>query len=377
MKKCILIPDSFKGTLTSRQAGEIMRTAVLAQYPSCEAIAIPVADGGEGTVDCFLEQGAAKVTADTVDPFGESLRASYARLDHTAVIEMASAAGLPLAEGRLDPCRASTYGVGMLISHAVKHGCRKIVLGLGGSCTTDAGIGMAQALGTRFYDENEREFTPRADEMTRISHFDRQNTERLLDGIQITAMCDVDNPLYGKNGAAYVYGPQKGAGPEACRLLDGNLRALAALIKQETGRDVSSLPGAGAAGGLGAGVMAFLHGFLQSGIDVMLDLIGFDRLLEGADLVFTGEGRIDGQTLHGKVISGVASRAGKKGVPVIAVAGDIEEGAEAVYREGVTAVFSINRKAVEFEKSRPFSTENLALTMQNLLRFSAVLARRM
>ncbi len=163
-------------------------------------------------MDCFLEQGATKVTADTVGPFGESLRASYARLDHTAVIEMASAAGLPLAEGRLDPCRASTYGVGMLISHAVKHGCRKIVLGLGGSCTTDAGIGMAQALGTRFYDENEREFTPRADEMTRISHFDRQNTERLLDGIQITAMCDVDNPHTAKTGRLTSMVLKKGSG---------------------------------------------------------------------------------------------------------------------------------------------------------------------
>lgn len=376
LKKCILIPDSFKGTLTSQQAGSTLRRAVQEQYPDCEAVAVPVADGGEGTVDCFLQQGARKIKTAVTGPFGEPLTAAYARLRDTAVIEIASAAGLPLAEGRLDPCRATTYGVGELIAHAAAEGCREIVLGLGGSCTNDAGIGMARALGARFFDSEGQEFAPRSDEMKRIARVDNTPVQKRLSGVTITAMCDVENPLYGENGAAYVYAPQKGADPETCRLLDDNLRALSIVLYHTFDRDFAFRPGAGAAGGLGAGVLAFLNGTLRPGIDTVLDLVGFDRLLEGADLVVTGEGRIDGQTLSGKVISGVALRAQKKGVPVIAIAGDLADGAEKLYDRGVTALFSINRLAVEFEVCRPYSEQNLYLTMRNLMRFSSLFGER-
>lgn len=369
MKKCVIIPDSYKGTLSAVQICDIMKKAVRSHFPDCEVHTVPVADGGEGTVDCFVYAiNAQKVEVESTGPFGAPILAHYARMQETAVIEMASVTGLPLAEGHLDPRRATTYGMGALIRHAVEHGCRRIIIGLGGSCTNDAGTGLARALGTRFFKRDGAEFAPHADEITEISRIDNTAVQELLEGVEVIAMCDVDNPLYGENGAAYVFAPQKGADEACVELLDKNLRALARIIEESFSLKVDEMPGAGAAGGLGAGVVAFLGGTLKSGIETVLELVQFDRMLKDTDLVFTGEGRIDSQSLRGKVIMGVAEHAMKKKIPVVAVVGAIGDGAEEMYKHGVASIFSINRQAVDFCESRYRSAENLEKTMDSILR---------
>ena len=370
MKKCIVIPDSFKGTLSSEDVCRIVSEKIKKIEPECEVIAIPVADGGEGTADCFLHAaGAEKIELETCDPYGEPVRAYYARMGETAVIEMAQAAGLPQVEGRENPAETSTYGVGLMVRHAAEHGCKKLVIGLGGSCTNDGGCGLAAAVGTKFYDSHGRRFLPVGGTLKEIKKIDISETEKLLEGCQVTAMCDIDHPMHGVEGAACVFAPQKGADASMVKDLDENLKALDQKIREELGKEVASIPGAGAAGALGAGVVAFLGGKLQPGIQVILDLVRLDKALDGADLVITGEGRIDSQSLHGKVVIGVAERAKRKGVPVLAVVGSVGEDAEKAYDMGVTAIFSINRQAVDFSVSRYQAEENLAATVEDLLRF--------
>ena len=313
-----------------------------------------MADGGEGTVQSVLRcTGGESVTLDVTGPFtGGTVRAAYGRFGGCAVIEMASAAGLPLAAGRLDPLHATTFGVGELIRHAVERGCREIYLGLGGSCTNDGGSGCAAALGVRFENAAGEPFVPTGGTLAQIRRIDLSGARELLAGVKITAMCDVDNPLCGPEGAAAVFGPQKGAAAETVRLLD---------------RGLHSLRGAGAAGGFGFGCMALLGGTLRPGIETLLDLAGFDRLLERADLVITGEGRLDGQSLRGKVISGVARRA-KGRVPVIAIVGGISDDAVPAYGLGVDAMFSIDRAALPFPESAPRSAADYRATLRDVLR---------
>jgi glycerate kinase len=347
-----------------------MKDSVKAIYPDCAVSAIPIADGGEGTADTFLYAlGAEKVTVAAPGPYLDRVPAYYARIDRTAIIETASVAGLPMVEGRMNPCKTTTYGLGVLIHHAIESGCTNIVLGLGGSCTNDAGIGMARALGTVFLDRNGREFIPDADQITEISAMDISATEELMEQVTVTAMCDIDNPLYGEKGAAYVFAPQKGADAEMVKLLDDNLKAFAQLAKNCRGRDISELPGAGAAGGLGAGTVVFLKAELKSGIETILELVHFDELLQDTDMVFTGEGKIDHQSLRGKAVIGIARHAAKKQVPVTAVVGSIGEGAEEAYELGVSSIFSINRSPMEFEQSKSFSDINLRKTMDSIIRF--------
>lgn len=367
MKKCIVISDSFKGTLSSREICRIARETVPQVFPDCEVVCIPVADGGEGTVACFEEAvGAVPVSVSVQGPYGEPVEAVYGRKGPLAVVEMAAAAGLPLAGERRDPEQTTTYGVGQLIRHAVEGGCTDILLGLGGSATNDGGCGAAAALGARFYRRDGGCFVPVGGTLDQIGDIDISETGRLLEGVRITAMCDVENPLYGPQGAAYIFGPQKGADPDMVRRLDGQLRALSAVLTRRLGRDLSQMAGAGAAGGMGAGCAAFLGAELRSGIEAVLDTVDFDRRLEGADLVITGEGRLDSQSLHGKVISGVAKRT--RGVPLVAVVGCVGEGAEAAYELGVTAVFSINREAESFERSAPKSAVHYRSTLEDILR---------
>lgn len=367
MKKCIVMPDSFKGSISSIDACHIIQEAILAHQPDCVVDLIPVADGGEGTVDCFLEAlGGEKVTVAVSGPFGEPVEAYYARCGNIAIIEMAQAAGLPQAEGRLNPAKATTYGVGELIQHAAEQGASEIYLGLGGSCTNDAGVGMARALGAVFY-RGEDAFVPDADTLHQITRFDRSAVSMHLKGCTVTAMCDIDNPLFGEQGAAYVFAPQKGADEAMVQLLDQNLRALGTLIGE-----TADLPGAGAAGGMGAGVVAFLNGTLKPGIQTVLDLVSFEERLADTDAVFTGEGKIDAQSLRGKVVIGIARRAKKMGVPVIALVGDIGEGAEGAYDEGVAAIFSINQVAVPFSQARLRSKQDLRQTVDNLMRFQRI-----
>lgn len=376
MKKCIMISDSFKGTLSSQEICGLAEQVLARHFPDCTLVKVPVADGGEGTVACFHEAcGGQLVTVPVQGPFGDPVSAAYLRLPGgRAVIEMASAAGLPLAEGRKDPCRAGTYGVGQLIRHAVGQGCTDILLGLGGSCTNDGGCGCAAALGVKFTRADGSAFIPVGGTLDQIAGIDLQDAARLLAGVRLTAMCDIDNPLHGPTGAACVFAPQKGADSQTVLFLDRQLIALDRAIQNCLGRSVAALPGAGAAGGFGAGMTAFFGAELRPGIEAVLDLVRFDELLTGCDLVFTGEGRLDAQSLGGKAVSGIAKRARRRGVPVIAIVGGVAPEVEHICGDpasGVTAVFSINRQAVDFAVSKSHSRENYIRTFDNILRLIA------
>ena len=374
MEKILLVPDSFKGTLSSRQVCQVMAGQLRRFFPQAQVKSIPVADGGEGSVEAFLAAaGGERRTRTVTGPFGEPVEAFYGILGdgRTAVIEMAACAGLPLAEGRLNPERATTYGVGELLLAAKEAGCTKAILGLGGSCTNDGGVGAAAALGAKFTRADGAAFIPTGGTLGEIAALDVSPVAQALQGMELTAMCDIDNPLYGEAGAAAVFAPQKGADAAMVARLDAGLRHLGQVSARCLGRDFSHLPGAGAAGGLGFGMAAFCGAQLRMGIDAVLDAVGFDSLLPGTDVVFTGEGKIDSQSARGKVVSGVAARCRKAGVPVVAVVGQIGQGFEEMYQQGLTAVFSINRAAQPFAESRFHAGENLALTMENIARLLA------
>lgn len=370
LNKIVLVPDSFKGTMSSIEICGIMRDAILARSPGTEVVSIPVADGGEGSVEAFLSAvGGERITVPSVGPWMEPIEAAYGLLDgDTAVVETASCAGLPLAAGRLDPGRTSTYGVGLLLKDALERGCRKIILGLGGSATNDLGVGMAAAMGVKFLDRDGKEFLPVGETLSEIAKIDYSGLPEPLREAEVTAMCDVDNPLCGPAGAAHIFAPQKGASPEQVKRLDAQLAAGAELLLRELGADVAQLPGAGAAGGLGGGAAAFLGAELRPGIETVLDIAHFEDHLTGADLVLTGEGKLDAQSLRGKVVVGAARRCRRAGVPAIAIVGDIGDDVSAIYEEGVTAVLSINRIAADFPKVRPRSPSDLRLTVDTLMR---------
>ncbi len=375
MNKILLIPDSFKGTMSSAEICSIMEKSIHVYYPEAQIISIPVADGGEGSVDSFLAAvGGQKITTTVKGPYFNEIQSFYGILpDNTAVIEMAAAAGLPLVGEDLNPEKTTTYGVGQLIEHAAKSGCKKMVIGLGGSATNDGGTGAAAALGIRFINAAGEAFIPTGGTLCDISSIDASALSPYLAGTEFIIMCDIDNPLCGPQGASAVFGPQKGADEAMVKVLDANLAHLAKVIMRDLEKDIIDLPGAGAAGGMGAGMAAFLGGRLQMGIETVLDTVQFDSLLDGADLVFSGEGKIDTQSLRGKVVIGVARRTKKAGVPLIAIVGDIGDNTEAAYDEGVSAIFSINRVAVPFKEAKLRSKSDLALTMDNLMRFIPLL----
>ncbi len=371
MQNFILVPDSFKGTLSAIEVCNIMKSSIKNLYKDANIISVPVADGGEGTVDAFLYAlGGEKKSVWVSDAFNEQkILAHYAMLkDDIAVIEMAACAGLPLVKNRLEPDKTTTFGVGELIIDAVNSGAKKIILGLGGSATNDGGCGMAAALGVKFKDEQDQEFIPTGGTLSQIYKIDMNNIYSKIKDIEFISMCDVDNPLCGKLGASAVFAPQKGADEDMVKSLDEGLAHLAKIIKRDLHIEVKDIKGAGAAGGLGAGSIAFLQSKLTKGIDVILDTINFDELVSKADIVFTGEGKFDSQSLHGKVVMGVANRSQKYKTPVIVVTGAIGENIQEAYNKGITAIFSINKEPMEFSKSALKSKENMILTMENILR---------
>ncbi len=378
MKKVILIPDSFKGTMSSSEICAVMKKAVLDHYPECIVTSIPVADGGEGSVDAFLEAlGGEKVYKEVTGPyFGEKVRGYYGLLPgNIAVLEMAAAAALPMVGDRKDPSKTTTYGVGELLLDAAGKGVSRIILGLGGSATNDAACGLASAVGVGFYNKEGKKFIPVGGTLDEVERIDLSRIDEMLKSIPITTMCDIDNPFYGPEGAAAVYGPQKGADEKMVEELDGKMKKLSEVMERDCGVCVQSIPGSGAAGGMGGGMVAYFKSRLQMGIETVLDTVGFSNLLDGADYVYTGEGKIDGQSLRGKVVIGVARRAKKKGVKTIAFVGDIGDNIEGAYEEGVSAVFSINRVALPYKEQRPRAKSDLYLTLDNLLRFQKELER--
>ncbi len=371
--KIVLAPDSYKGTMSSTEICEIMRNEIKAEFPECEIMAIPIADGGEGTVDSFLyAAGGKKITLRISGPYFNEVESFYGLINNgkTAVIEMAAAAGLPMVGERKDPSITTTFGLGQLVLHALEHGAKDIVVGLGGSCTNDCGCGMAAALGVKFYNRAGKEFIPVGGTLDEVERIDVSSSRKKLDGVRLRAMCDVDNPLYGENGAAYIFAPQKGADEEMTQILDRKLRCFGEILEQIVGeKDACLFPGAGAAGGLGAGMKILLQAETLPGIEAVLDAVNFDGLLLGCDMVFTGEGRIDGQSLRGKAVMGIACRAKRKNVPVIAVVGDsIDESLDPAYDAGVTAVFTINRMAIPFTEAKPRAKTDLCYTMCNISR---------
>ena len=371
MKKVVLIPDSFKGTLSSAQIISIMRERILKYHPQCQIVSIPVADGGEGSVDSFLSAlGGEKIHVRTKGPWNEEIESFYGMLpDKTAVIEMAAAAGLPQVGDRKDPSKTTTYGVGELILKAACDGAKRLVIGLGGSATNDAGCGAAAACGVTFLDGDGKSFIPVGETLDRIHHIDVTTMDERVKALPITAMCDIDNPFYGHNGAAAIYGPQKGADSAMVEMLDKKMIHLSSVIEKELGIKLQDIPGSGAAGGMGGGMKAFFSAKMQMGIDTVLEITEFDRLAKDADLIFTGEGKIDTQSLRGKVVIGVARKAKKMGIPVIAIVGDIGDNIAQAYDEGVTGIFSTNRVAVPYKEARERAESDMMLTMDNLLRF--------
>ncbi len=334
----LIAPDSFKGTLTARQVCDIIGQAFADTINNVNITKLPAADGGEGLCACLYEiSGGEMIKALVSGVFGEKMQAEYLMLpDKTAVIEMAACAGLPLAGDNKNPEKATTYGVGELIADAISQGAEKILLGLGGSATNDCGAGMAAALGYVFTDENGKEFVPTGGTLCRISKI--TPPEKSIN-IPVIAACDVENPLYGEKGAACVFAPQKGADEAMVKRLDKGLRHIADVIRRDCGADVPQIKGSGAAGGMGAGTVAFLGGALKKGIDILLDTADFEAKAKNADLIITGEGRLDSQSVEGKVISGIAKRGTGINKKVIAICGSKGDGAEEIKKLGVSDLY--------------------------------------
>ncbi len=349
MKNILIAPDSFKGTLSSEQVCSIIGKAFEDEIGEVNIKKLPLADGGEGLCACMKQIcGGKTLSAEVSGVFGKKMQAEYLILpDDTAVIEMAACAGLPLAGSDKNPELATTKGVGELISHAALNGAKSILLGLGGSATNDCGIGMASALGYVFLNDDGNVLEPIGKNLSKINKIICPENKTTL---PVFCACDVENPLYGENGAAYVFARQKGADEEMIARLDKGLKNISEIIKRDLNKDVSFLEGAGAAGGMGAGAVVFLNAKLQKGIELILDKSGFDNLLNDTDLVITGEGRLDSQSVQGKVISGVAERSVKKDVKVITICGCKGDGAEEALEIGVSEMYFSCNETKPFEE---------------------------
>jgi len=357
--RIICAPDSFKGSLSAREAAAAMARGITQTRPDAEVDCCPIADGGEGTVAALVAATGGQTRHTTVTgPLGEPVQAAWGMLGtqpdqpRTAVIEMAAASGLPLVpEAQRDPTRTTTYGTGELIQAALNEGAERIILGIGGSATCDGGCGAAQALGVRFSDENQQTITEpiTGGTLNRIHTINLEHRNTRLENTELLVACDVTNPLLGENGAAHIYGPQKGATPDQVQQLDENLAHLAQLIEQTNGFDVERMAGAGAAGGLGAGAVALLGGSLQRGVELVLRAVRFEQRVTNCDLCITGEGRIDGQSLSGKATLGVAQVAQRHGVVTLALVGAIGPGAEKVRDAGIYRCFAIGEGLSETE----------------------------
>lgn len=349
----ILAPDSFKGSLTALEAALAMRAGALRVFGDKSTFDLtPLADGGEGTLEAILAGGGTRFSLKICDPLLQEIQADWGILpDGTAIIEMAQASGLTLiSEIQRDALRASTFGTGQLIKAALDHGCRELLIGIGGSATTDGGAGCLQALGANFFDAQGKVLSPGGAALTNLHQIDLQHLDARLRECQIKVLCDVTNPLCGQNGAAFVYAPQKGASPAQVQLLDQSLSHFADMAAQTLGRDLQNIPGAGAAGGLGFGLLAFLNAQLVQGIDTVLEVVNFEKKLQNADLVLTGEGSLDEQTLHGKTIAGVATVA-KANVPVLAFGGRMQLNESQLNQLGVRAAYAISDPSMPLEES--------------------------
>jgi glycerate 2-kinase len=380
--RVVVAPDSFKGSATALAVAEAIERGVRAVFPGAEVVKVPIADGGEGTVDALVVATKGRIEERTVrGPLGEPVRARWGVLGDgaTAVLEMAAASGLPLVpKERRDPRVTTTYGTGELVRAALDAGLAKLFVGIGGSATNDGGTGLARALGARFLDEAGKELPEGGAALARLARIDLAGLDPRLARAQVTVACDVDNPLTGPRGASAVYGPQKGATPQMVKELDAALGRYAEVARAATGRDVAGEPGAGAAGGLGAGLLFFTPARLRPGVSIVLETTGFDALVKAADLVITGEGRTDFQTAMGKAPVGVAAAAKRHGVPVVCLSGGLGDGADDVLSRGIDALASIVPGPMTLEECMargPELVEAAAVRLCRLLKVGAALRR--
>jgi glycerate kinase len=343
--KIVIAIDSFKGSLSSNELSNSVENGIKKVYSQAKIIKVPIADGGEGTVEALVEgTGGNFIDIRVANPLLIPIKSQYGILGDgkTAIIEMATASGLPLiaVEDR-NPMKTTTYGTGEMIKDAISRGCREFVIGIGGSATNDGGIGMMKALGVKFFEENDIELGHGGEQLARVKRIDMSEILPEVKECKFLIACDVDNPFYGLNGAAYVYARQKGADDKMISQLDNGLRNFAQIIKKDLNIEISDVPGAGAAGGLGGGFLAFLNGELKPGIDIVLEEVKLKEKLEGVDFVITGEGRMDFQSIMGKAPVGVAKLAKTKNIPVIAIAGGVADDAGEVHNHGIDSIFSI------------------------------------
>lgn len=358
MKKAVIIPASFKGTLSSLEVGRLIEEGIHSVYPKCQTVRIPISDGGEGCVDAFLYAfKGKKIFVESNGPYGEKMTGFYGLIDETtAVFEIAANAGLPLVKGKENPALTTTLGTGEVMRTAIESGAKKMILGLGGSCTNDAGVGIATALGVRFLDKDGTPFLPTGKTLCDIADIDASKS--LAKGISLTVLCDVKHPFFGPQGAAYIFSPQKGADPTMVKELDDNLRAYSSLLKTKFDFN-TDFEGAGAAGGTPVSLKCFFNAEIKRGIDTLLALIDFDKVIRDADVIFTGEGKLDAQSFRGKVIDGVATYASKTNIPLIAIVGQIGEVSAKDFPPGLTAAISVKEEGSSLEQAMLDTPRNI------------------
>ena len=366
--KFVFASDSFKGSLTSEKINQILTGVAKAQFPDCKCVPLLIADGGEGTLEAVIGQKNGKIVAvEAENPLGEKIQSRYGAFEDTALVCMSEASGLPLLPAKKRSARkTSTYGTGELIRHAVENGYKKIYVTLGGSATNDGGMGALTALGYRFLDESGNVLKGTGEELCKVKGIDKTHA---LDfsKIEVILLCDVSNPLLGERGATYTYGRQKGATDSDLAFLEAGMENFARVAESFTGKSLN-VAGGGAAGGIGGALHAFLNAEIKSGIETVLDLCNFNGAVDGADLVITGEGRVDWQSANGKVIDGILKRANAYGVPVVAIAGSLGDGAEKLYEKGLASAFAIVNKPMSLEKAIENAEELYKNTAENVFR---------
>jgi glycerate kinase len=368
----VLAPDSFKESMTAKEVCEAMEKGIKKANPNIKCIKVPMADGGEGTMQSLVDATDGKVYKVKVQgPLGAEVEAEYGILGdgEVAVIEMASASGIHLVpKEKRNPMKTSTFGTGQLIKACLEHSIKKLLIGIGGSATNDGGAGMVQALGGKLLDSDGNELPLGGGELRKLAQIDLSNLDDRLKDVEVEVACDVNNPLVGEKGASYVFGPQKGATEEMVKVLDENLRHYGVKIKECLGIDIVEVPGAGAAGGLGAGLMAFLNGTLKNGLEMVVEYTKLEQKVKEADMVWTGEGSIDHQTIYGKTPYGVARVAKKYKLSVIALAGRIGDGIEPLYDSGIDAIYSIMQGVSSLEDALINGRRNVKKTSENVAR---------
>lgn len=372
LMEIVIAPDSFKGSLTAKEVADAIEKGIHKAYSHIKIEKVPMADGGEGTVQSLVDATNGKIISTKVfDPLMKKIDSFYGILgdNKTAVIEMSAASGLPLlSKEKRNPLITTTYGTGELLLHALDQGCRNFIIGIGGSATNDGGFGMMKALGVKFLDSGRNDIGFGGGALEKLRLIDTSGLDKRLNGCSITVACDVNNPLYGPKGASSIFAPQKGATQEMVSLLDSNLNHYSNIIENQLGISIGDIPGSGAAGGLGGGLVAFLNAQLKKGIDIVIETTNLEDYICNADLVITGEGNIDYQTQYGKTPYGVAKIAKKHNIPVIAIAGGIGEGANILYEEGFHSIFSITDKPMTLEEAMENGSQLLEDTAERVIR---------